>query len=84
MVRYLDTRGGAPDAKERGKLLFWFAQGAMWGPFSGPTESYIDQDLAALEGADGGLDKVLEQLWLWHGLGIVPARVSARGLIQPT
>ena len=53
--------------KERDKLLFWFVQAGMWGRFSGSTESYIDQDLAALEGQDGGLDKLLEQLRLWHG-----------------
>ena len=53
--------------KERDKLLFWFVQAGMWGRFSGSTESFIDQDLAALEGADGGLDKLLEQLRLWHG-----------------
>jgi hypothetical protein len=67
MVRYLDQRSGALDAKERDKLLFWFVQAGMWGRFSGSTESYIDQDLAALEGNDGGLDKLLEQLRLWHG-----------------
>jgi len=67
MVRYLDQRSGPMDAKERDKLLFWFVQAAMWGRFSGSTESFIDQDLAALEGEDGGLDKLLEQLRLWHG-----------------
>jgi hypothetical protein len=67
MVRYLDLRGGSLDVKERDKLLFWFVQAGMWGRFSGSTESYIDQDLAALEGADGGLDRLLEQLRLWHG-----------------
>jgi hypothetical protein len=67
MVRYLDQRGGSLGAKEQDKLLFWFAQAGMWGRFSGSTESYIDQDLAALEGTDGGLDKLLEQLRLWHG-----------------
>lgn len=67
MVRYLDQRAGALDAKERDKLLFWFAQAGMWGRFSGSTETKIDQDLAALEGEDGGLDKLLEQLRLWHG-----------------
>jgi hypothetical protein len=70
MARYLDTRPGghAPmSEKERDKLLFWFAQAAMWGRFSGSTESYIDQDLGALEGPDGGLEKLLEQLRLWHG-----------------
>jgi hypothetical protein len=67
MVRYLDRRGGPMDEKERDKLLFWFVQAGMWGRFSGSTESFIDQDLAALEGADSGLDKLLEQLRLWHG-----------------
>lgn len=67
MVRYLDRRGGMLNEKERDKLLFWFVQAGMWGRFSGSTESFIDQDLAALEGPDGGLDKLLEQLRLWHG-----------------
>lgn len=67
MVRYLDQRSGMMDEQERDKLLFWFVQAGMWGRFSGSTESFIDQDLAALEGPDGGLDKLLEQLRLWHG-----------------
>ena len=68
MVRYLDGRGsGTMTAQERDKLLFWFVQAAMWGRFSGSTETFIDQDLAALEGPDGGLDKLLDQLRLWHG-----------------
>ena len=68
MVRYLDRRiGPARTQKERDKLLFWFVQAGMWGRFSGSTESFIDQDLAALEGEDGGLDKLLDQLRLWHG-----------------
>jgi hypothetical protein len=52
---------------ERDKLLFWFVEAGMWGRFSGSTESFIDQDLAALEGPDGGLNKLLDQLRLWHG-----------------
>ena len=71
MARYLDQRQakqrGAMSEQERDKLLFWFVQAAMWGRFSGSTESFIDQDLAALEGDGGGLDKLLEQLRLWHG-----------------
>jgi hypothetical protein len=67
MVRYIDQKGGPLDEKERDKLLFWFAQAGMWGRYSGSTESYIDKDLEALEGDDGGLDKMLEQLRLWHG-----------------
>jgi hypothetical protein len=64
MVRYLDKRRAALDAKERDKLLFWFAQAGMWGRFSGSTETMIDQDLAGLEEPDGGLDALLEQLRL--------------------
>lgn len=67
MVRYLDQHNGHLNEQERDKLLFWFVQAGMWGRFSGQTESFIDQDLAALEGPDGGLDKLLEQLRLWHG-----------------
>lgn len=67
LVRYLDKRTGPLGEKERDKLLFWFVQAGMWGRFSGSTESFIDQDLAALEGPDGGLDKLLDQLRLWHG-----------------
>jgi hypothetical protein len=71
MVRYMDQRTkaklGPMGEKERDKLLFWFAEAAMWGRFSGSTETFIDQDLAALEGEDGGLDKLLDQLRLWHG-----------------
>lgn len=67
MVRYLDMHQGKLNEKDRDKLLFWFAQAGMWGRFSGSTESFIDQDLAALEGQDGGLDKLLEQLRLSQG-----------------
>jgi len=81
MVRYLDRRCGPLDEKERDKLLFWYVQAGMWGRFSGTTESYIDQDLGALEGLDGGLDKLLEQLRLWHGgLRVEPGNFSGWSL----
>lgn len=67
MSRYLDIRGEALSADERDKLLFWYVCAAMWGRFSGSVESFIDVDLAALEGAEGGLDRLLDQLRLWHG-----------------
>lgn len=67
MVRYLDQRDKPLSESERDKLMFWFAQAGMWGRFSGATESTIDQDLAALEGPGSGLDKLLDQLRLWHG-----------------
>jgi hypothetical protein len=67
MVRYLDQTKGALNEVERDRLLFWFAQAGMWGRFSGSTESFIDKDLEALTGEDGGLAKLLDQLRLWHG-----------------
>lgn len=71
MARYLDLRQakklGPMDEKTRDKLLFWYVQAAMWGRFSGSTESFIDKDLEALTGDDDGLDRLLEQLRLWHG-----------------
>ena len=81
MVRYLDQQKGQLDEKQRDKLLFWFLQSGMWGRFSGSTESVIDQDLAALEGPGGGLDKLLEQLRLWHsGLRIEPGHFTGWSL----
>jgi len=78
MSRYLDMRGGQLDAAERDKLLFWYAQAAMWGRFSGSVESFIDVDLEALEGPDGGLDNLIEVLRLWRGgLRVEPAHFDS-------
>lgn len=71
MIHYLDRRGASQDERERDKLLFWYVQAGMWGRFSGTTESMIDQDLAAIEEIEGGLDRLLEQLRRWRGsLGV--------------
>lgn len=67
MVRYLDRNRRPLGERERDKLLFWFLQAGMWGRFSSNTETSLDQDLAVLEGGDGGLDRLLEQLRLWRG-----------------
>lgn len=81
MVRFLDGLNGKLDEVTRDRLLFWFVQAGMWGRFSGSTESMIDQDLAALEGPDGGLDRLLEQLRLWHGgMRVEPAHFTGWSL----
>jgi len=68
MVHYLSRRGGQlNDAAEQDKLLFWYLQSAMWGRFSGSTETVIDQDLRVLEELDGGLDRLIQEIRLWHG-----------------
>jgi hypothetical protein len=65
MARYLDRKSGAMSVQEQDKLLFWYVQAAMWGRFSGSTETFIDSDLEALE--VGGIERMLEVLRLWHG-----------------
>ena len=74
MTHYLDRGGGhLDDAEERDKLLFWYVQSAMWGRFSGSTESFLDKDLQALEQIEGGLDRLIEELRLWRGsLRVLP------------
>ena len=71
MVRHLDLRKqkklGSMSAEERDRLLFWFLQAGMWGRFSGTTETMLDQDLEALEGPDGGLGRLLDNLRIWRG-----------------
>ena len=82
MSRYIDQRGGnIPDGVERDRLLYWYFQSAMWGRFSGSTESALDQDFEAIEELDGGLDRLIEQLRLWHGgLRIEPAHFRGWGI----
>ncbi|MHB1290633.1 MAG: GmrSD restriction endonuclease domain-containing protein [Sulfuricella sp.] len=68
LTRYVDQRGGKIDNEiERDRLLFWYMQAAVWGRFAGSTESFIDKDLEAIEDVNGGLDRLIEQLRLWHG-----------------
>ena len=73
MVRHLDGRSEGLSAAEQGKLLYWYSQAAMWGRFSGSTETAIDRDLEVLERSRGSLDALLDELRLWRGeLGIAP------------
>ncbi len=68
MSRYIDQRGGRlADAAERRRLLYWYFQSAMWGRFSGSTETTLNQDFEAIEELDSGLDGLLDRLRLWHG-----------------
>ena len=67
MVRYLHMKNGKIDAKERDKLLFWFAQAGMWGRFSASTETVMDQDLDALKASPNALDSLLDNLRQFRG-----------------
>lgn len=67
MVHYIDKFNGTLDVRDRDRLLFWFVQAGMWGRYSGSTESYIDKDLAAFEEEGDKLNRLIDQLRLWHG-----------------
>lgn len=81
MVKFIDKLNGSMDEKTRDKMLFWYVQSGMWGRFSGSTESYIDKDLAAIEQNHNSIDKLIEQLRLWHGgLRVEPGHFSGWSL----
>ena len=81
MVQYLEMhRSSNFEAVDRDRLLFWFMQAGMWGRFSGSTETYLDKDLEALEGDGDRLERLIEQLRLWHGaLRVEPGHFSGWG-----
>ena len=66
MAHYLDRRG-VLNATERDQLLFWYLECAMFGRYSGSTETMLDKDLAAVADLDGGLARLIKQTSLAHG-----------------
>lgn len=49
MVKYLANAGGDfPNDAAKAQLLHWYISASIWGRFSGPIETIINQDLAAL------------------------------------
>ncbi len=62
MVKYLVDNGGRlTDQGDLARLLHWYVSIAIWGRFSGPVETTINQDLAALKTADP-IDALLRNL----------------------
>jgi hypothetical protein len=82
MVNYIDRRGGhISDAEERDRLLFWYVQSAMWGRFSGSTESFLDRDFELASDLDNALDNLIGELKVWRGaLDIGPENFSGWSL----
>ncbi|MGK7913148.1 MAG: DUF262 domain-containing protein [Synechococcus sp.] len=63
MARYLDRCGGHfPNSQERDQLLYWYVHSTLWGRYSGQTESTLRKDLAAIDGPDGNLSRLIELL----------------------
>ena len=53
MVKYLVDNGGRlTDQANLARMLHWYISIAIWGRFSGPVETVINQDLTAIKAAD--------------------------------
>lgn len=61
MVQYVaDAGGSVTDVQTQNDLLYWYIQQAMWGRYSGSTETVLARDLSAI--ANGGLDGLITEL----------------------
>ncbi|MFF0243202.1 DUF262 domain-containing protein [Rhodococcus pyridinivorans] len=59
--RLLELNGGRfTDAAHRDKVLYWYVHSALWGRFSGSTESYLQQDYDTVR--DAGVDGLISTL----------------------
>ncbi len=59
--RLLELNGGKfTDAAQRDKVLYWYVHSALWGRFSGSTESYLQQDYDTVR--DSGVDGLIATL----------------------
>ncbi len=66
MVRYLEMKSDELETLERDKLMFWYVQAAMWGRFSGSTETAIERALAILNESGNDLNALIEDQRLFH------------------
>lgn len=82
LSRYIDSRGGRiHDAEEQDKLLYWYLHSALWGRFSGSTESVLNRDLEILEERQAGVDGLIAELRVWRGdLTVQPEHFSGWSL----
>lgn len=61
ITRLLQLNGGGfTDSAHRDKVLYWYVHSALWGRFSGSTETYLQQDYDAVE--RDGIDALIATL----------------------
>ena len=61
ITRLLQLNGGGfNDSAHRDKVLYWYVHSALWGRFSGSTETVLQQDYDAVE--RGGVDALIATL----------------------
>ena len=70
LVRLLDDLGRSSVSSElQNKILFWYVEAAIWGRYSGSTESVLSRDLNILLDAEPEhrIDALIRELALWRG-----------------
>jgi Protein of unknown function DUF262 len=61
VTRLLQLNGGGfTDSTHRDKVLYWYVHSALWGRFSGSTETVLQQDYDTVE--RGGIDALIGTL----------------------
>lgn len=66
ITRLLQLNGGGfSDSAHRDKVLYWYVHSALWGRFSGSTETVLQQDYDAVE--RGGVDALITSLERFRG-----------------
>ena len=82
LAHYIDQQGGRiPDADEQDKLLYWYLNSAIWGRFSGSTESILNRDLEILGERQAGAEGLIDELRVWRGdLTVQPEHFSGWSL----
>jgi hypothetical protein len=54
-------------------MLYWYVHTILWGRYSSQTESTLQRDLAAIDGSEGSLTRLIEQLRQNRGdLRVIP------------
>ena len=81
LVRYLEEHAGKlGDEKAVNRMLFWYVQAAIWGRYSGSTESVLGRDLKLMLNPDedrDGMEVLIQELALWRGsLRVRPGNFS--------
>lgn len=74
VVSYLLSQNGGQfqDAVHRDKVLYWYVHSALWGRFSGSTETYLQQDYETVRRA--GIDGLISTLERTRGGGTLEVR----------
>ncbi|WP_160051341.1 DUF262 domain-containing protein [Nocardiopsis sp. FR26] len=59
------NNGRFDDASHRDRVLYWYVHTALWGRYTGPTETTWQQDYATV--AASGVDGLISALERWRG-----------------